>query len=33
MTTGINKLIWAIGKSDNPDDKHSARGYGEIEIK
>jgi hypothetical protein len=33
LQTGINKLIWAIGKSDNPDDKHSSRGYGEIEIK
>ena len=33
ITAGINKLIWAFGNADNPDDKHSARGYGEIEIK
>ncbi len=28
----INKIIWAIGKSDNLDQKHITRGYGEIDI-
>jgi len=33
INTGVNKLIWAFGNADNPDDRHSARGYGEIEMK
>ena len=33
ITPGVNKLIWAVGQSDNPDDKHISRGYGEIEFK
>ena len=32
LSEGINKIIWAFGSSDNPALKHSARGYGEIEL-
>ncbi|MCK9356256.1 MAG: PQQ-binding-like beta-propeller repeat protein [Dehalococcoidia bacterium] len=30
LAPGANKIIWAYGKSDNVDDKHSTRGYGEV---
>jgi len=30
LAPGTNKIIWAYGKSDNVDDKHSTRGYGEV---
>jgi hypothetical protein len=33
VALGINKIIWAFGTSDNPNDKHAGRGYGEIELK
>ncbi|GEM_PF-553814 len=33
ITLGINKIIWAIGSTDNTEIKHIKRGYGEIELK
>jgi hypothetical protein len=33
VTSGINKILWAFGDSDNPDLKHASKGYGEINIK
>jgi hypothetical protein len=32
VTTGINKIIWAYGASDDPNVKHTIRGYGELEL-
>ena len=32
VTTGINKIIWAYGTSDDPNVKHTVRGYGELEL-
>jgi len=32
LAPGANKIIWAYGRSDNVDDKHSTRGYGEVVI-
>lgn len=32
VTTGINKIIWAYGASDDPSVKHTVRGYGELEL-
>lgn len=33
LVKGTNKIIWAYGPNKDPNLKHSARGYGEIEIK
>ena len=32
VTSGINKIIWAYGASDDPNVKHISRGYGELEL-
>jgi hypothetical protein len=32
VVTGINKIIWAYGSSDDPNVKHISRGYGELEL-
>jgi hypothetical protein len=32
LSPGVNKIIWAYGSSDSLSNKHSSRGYGEINI-
>jgi hypothetical protein len=33
LVKGANKIIWAYGPNKDPNLKHTARGYGQIEIK
>jgi hypothetical protein len=33
LVKGTNKIIWAYGPNKDPNLKHTARGYGQIEIK
>lgn len=32
IANGVNKIIWAYGPSDDPNVKHTSRGYGELEL-